>query len=67
MDDLLRERYQLAENRIREICTERTVQSRFIDFFQQTAKFLCKTADIMEKDVRTETLEELRQENYRTV
>ena len=65
MDDLLRERYQLAENRIREICTERTVQSRFIDFFQQTAKFLCKTADIMEKDVRTETLEELRQENYR--
>ena len=57
MDELLRERYQLAENRIREICTERTVQSRFIDFFQQTAKFLCETADIMEKDVRTETME----------
>ena len=38
MDELLMERYNLAKNRIREICTEQNVQKNLADFFQITAE-----------------------------
>ena len=56
------ERYNLAKNRIREICTEQNVQKNLVDFFQITAEFLCKTAEIMETDVRQQTYEQLEKE-----
>lgn len=63
MDELLMERYNLAKNRIREICTEQNVQKNLVDFFQITAEFLCKTAEIMETDVRQQTYEQLEKDN----
>lgn len=44
MDELLKERYDLAKDRIVEICTETTVKPDFLDFFQNMAAFLEKTA-----------------------
>ena len=43
MDELLKERYDLAKDRIVEICTETTVKPDFLDFFQ-IGGFLEKTA-----------------------
>ena len=63
MDELLMERYNLAKNRIREICTEQNVQKNLVDFFRITAEFLCKTAEIMETDVRQQTYEQLEKDN----
>lgn len=39
MDELLKERYDLAKDRIVEICTETTVKPDFLDFFQNMAAF----------------------------
>ena len=44
VDELLKERYDLAKDRIVEICTETTVKPDFLDFFQNMAAFLEKTA-----------------------
>ena len=42
VDELLKERYDLAKDRIVEICTETTVKPDFLDFFQNMAAFLEK-------------------------
>ena len=57
------ERYHLAKDRISEICTEKTAQPDFEDFFKKTAAFLTKTAAILEREKEGLTKEELAQEN----
>ena len=57
------ERYHLAKDRISEICTEKTAQPDFEDFFKKTATFLTKTAAILEREKEELTEEELAQEN----
>lgn len=63
MDELLKERYDLAKDRIVEICTETTVKPDFLDFFQNMAAFLEKTAVILERDEEKLSIEELQKEN----
>ena len=58
MDELLKERYDLAKDRIVEICTETTVKPDFLDFFQNMAAFLEKTAAILERDEEKLSIEE---------
>ena len=56
VDELLKERYDLAKDRIVEICTETTVKPDFLDFFQNMAAFLEKKAfhrRIAERKYRT--------------
>lgn len=52
VDELLKERYDLAKDRIVEICTETTVKPDFLDFFQNMAAFLEKTAAIPGKEMK---------------
>ena len=63
MDELLKERYDLAKDRIVEICTETTVKPDFLDFFQNMAAFLEKTAVILERDEEKLSIKELQKEN----
>ena len=63
VDELLKERYDLAKDRIVEICTETTVKPDFLDFFQNMAAFLEKTAVILERDEEKFSIEELQKEN----
>ena len=63
VDELLKERYDLAKDRIVEICTETTVKPDFLDFFQNMAAFLEKTAVILERDEEKLSIEELQKEN----
>ena len=63
VDELLKERYDLAKDRIVEICTETTVKPDFLDFFQNMAAFLEKTAAILERDEEKLSIEELQKEN----
>ena len=63
LDELLMERYDLAKNRICEICTEKSAQPDFEDFFKRMAEFLKKTAVILERQTTDQTEEELMQEN----
>ena len=63
MDELLKERYGLAKDRIAEICTETSVRPAFLDFFQKTAAFLTKTAGILERTEKDLSIEELQAEN----
>ena len=63
MDELLKERYELAKERITEICTETAVQPAFLEFFQNTAAFFKKTAEILERTEENLSLEELQKEN----
>ena len=63
MEELLKERYDLAKDRIVEICTETTVKPDFLDFFQNMAAFLEKTAAILERDEEKLSIEELQKEN----
>lgn len=63
MEELLKERYDLAKDRIIEICTETTVKPDFLDFFQNMAAFLEKTAVILERDEEKLSIEELQKEN----
>ena len=61
LDELLMERYDLAKNRICEICTEKSAQPDFEDFFKRMAEFLKKTAVILERQTTDQTEEELMQ------
>ena len=42
LDELLKERYELAKGRLSEICTETVVEEKFLDFFHKEAAFLLK-------------------------
>ncbi len=63
MDELLMERFALARDRITEICTEQEIKAPFDEFFRTAANFLKKTGDILERQEREFSLEELREEN----
>ena len=64
LDELLMERYDLAKNRICEICTEKSAQPDFEDFFKRMAEFLKKTAVILERQTTDQTEEELMQQTF---
>ena len=63
MDELLKERYELAKGRLSEICTEIVVEEKFLDFFHKEAAFLLKTGTILESDQKDFSMEELQSEN----
>ena len=67
MDELLKERYDLAKDRIVEICTETTVKPDFLDFFQNMAAFLEKTAVILERDEEKTFHRRIAERKYRTL
>ena len=61
------ERFELSMERIQEICTEEMNEKNFEDYFQKTAKFICRIEKLLEKIendwLKTATEEELREEN----
>ena len=63
MDELLKERYDLAKDRIVEICTETTVKPDFLDFFQNMAAFLEKQQPYWKEMKKDFSIEELQKEN----
>ena len=63
LDELLKERYELAKGRLSEICTETVVEENFLDFFHKEAAFLLKTGAILESDQKDFSMEELQSEN----
>lgn len=63
LDELLMERFALAEERIAEICTEKEIKEPFEEFFQRTAEFLKKTGKILKREQEKLSLEELKAEN----
>ena len=63
LDELLKERYELAKCRLSEICTETVVEEKFLDFFHKEAAFLLKTGTILENDQKDFSMEELQSEN----
>ena len=63
LDELLKERYELAKGRLSEICTEPVVEENFLDFFHKEAAFLLKTGEILERDQKDFSMVELQSEN----
>lgn len=64
MEEWLKERFDLASDRISEIPAEKLVQEPFLDFFQREAEFiLCVIRD--ELDIETASLDELKGRNQR--
>ena len=67
MDELAKERYDLAVERIREIREEKTVAEPYLDFFTKTAGFLeemiCLRNRVETGEMKKLSLEELRLEN----
>ena len=63
LDELLKERYELAKGRLSEICTETVVEEKFLDFFHKEAAFLLKTGTILENDQKDFSMVELQSEN----
>lgn len=60
LDELLKERYELAKGRLSEICTETVVEEKFLDFFHKEAAFLLKTGTILESDQKDFSMENCR-------
>ena len=71
MDELAKERYDLAVERIREIREEKTVAEPYLDFFTKTAGFLeemiCLRNRVETGEMKKLSLEELRLENTRVL
>ena len=67
MDELAKERYDLAVERIREIREEKTVAEPYLEFFTKTAGFLeemiCLRDRVEAGEMKKLSLEELRREN----
>ena len=63
LDELLKERYELAKGRLSEICTETVVEENFLDFVHKEAAFLLKTGEILERDQKDFSMVELQSEN----
>ena len=67
VENLLKERYELAAERVRGIEQEKNVPERFQDYFEKTGKFLVQMLDLREQIVQGELermpLEELRELN----
>nr|WP_294678414.1 aminopeptidase [uncultured Blautia sp.] len=49
LEECMMERYALAKDRIREIISEETVKTPFLDFFQKMAAFLTDAAEVMDE------------------
>ncbi len=64
MDELIRERFALAKERIMEIPGENAVPEPYRDFFEKEAQFLQKTFEVLEEDFEKKTLEELQKQNH---
>ena len=66
-NEAVQERLELSMERIKDICTEELREENFADYFQKTAKFICRIEELLgkiEKDwLKTATEEELREEN----
>ena len=62
------ERFVLSMERIREICNEEMADKSFEEYFQRTARFICRIEKLLEKIendwLKTATEEELREENH---
>lgn len=65
LDECMKERYELAETRIREIITENTVKEPFGTFFRKMAEFLSMAAEVMDEDDAEFSIKELKERNYR--
>lgn len=69
MDELTRERYELAKNRIAEIKDEKCAAEPFVDFFAKTAGFLEEMIQLRENVeagiMKEWSLDQMRQENKR--
>lgn len=67
VDELAKERYDLAVERIREIREEKTVAEPYLDFFTKTAGFLEEMIRLRDRveagEMKKLSLEELRREN----
>ena len=63
LDELLMERFALAEERIAEICTEKEIKEPFEEFFREQQSFLKKTGKILKREQEKLSLEELKAEN----
>lgn len=59
MDEWVKERFNLARDRIREVVQEREVKEPFGDFFRKMAGFLAKTADIYDGKLERAPIEKL--------
>ncbi len=61
-EEILKERYDLAMERIYSVTTEQTVQAPYYDYFRRTAKFLIQMEELKEKlesgETDTYTLEQ---------
>lgn len=66
-NEAVAERFELSMERIREICTEEMNDKNFEDYFQKTAKFICRIEKLVEKIeqdwLKTATEGELKAEN----
>ncbi len=66
-NEAVAERFELSMERIREICTEEMNDKNFEDYFQKTAKFICRIEKLLEKIendwLKTASEEELQAEN----
>lgn len=69
MDEILKERYELAKERIAQIRTEETVKDPFGTYFKKTAGFICTLFEVyelnLEEKYRAQSLEELEDWNLR--
>lgn len=63
MEDWMKERYELACGRIREIVTEKDVQEPYLDYFTKMAEFLVQTIAVMDGYDRNASLEEMKKQN----
>lgn len=66
-NEAVAERFELSMERICEICTEEMNDKNFEDYFQKTAKFICRIEKLLEKIgndwLKTATEDELEAEN----
>ena len=70
VDELAKERYDLAVERIREIREEKTVAEPYLEFFTKTAGFLEEMIRLRDRveagEMKKLSLEELRRERIRS-
>ena len=70
MDEWIRERYELAKERVSEIPEEERIAEPYRDFFIKEAVFLKKVTSVMDTDQSQKSLKELQEQNqelYRDV
>ena len=63
-NEAVAERFELSMERIREICTEKMNVKSFEDYFQKTAKFICRVETLLDK-IEHDWLERATEEELR--